>query len=231
VYRATEPVRNTTALTQQNLAADLPAGTSYYADKVTDAKSYYYAVIALYDGEAFKLIVPSVNATVRSASVVPNSASSLGEAAAQAEKVPGNRSLPLPSLNETPSAKPALTKESSESALALASPARSAHLEPYIFPQEQIENKSGESFLLYEIISGAFASKQYDDANQKLTEFLRIKRGAEITQRALFYQGECGYFLGDYRAAVNNFMNTKASYPELSSRWLEASLSEVKIPQ
>jgi tetratricopeptide (TPR) repeat protein len=229
LYMGNVPFRNAASLNDDTLFAVLPPHITEYFDKTANAYSHFYAIIAVFDGVPFELLIPSINATsnlpIASAMsqdiVVPDE---------QNERVYGNRTIPLPPLTDTKAKKFEIPADLIEAA---PEPPQSAFdqnlLAPYIFPQEQMAPLAGENFLLYDIVSRDFAAGNYARALEQLDDLLRVKRSAALTNRAEFYRGECQYFLGDYRAAMGRFLFTKPTHPELSNRWLDSSLDNMKI--
>jgi hypothetical protein len=233
VYRSGSPIRDSSSLTAEFFLGELPAGVTEFVDRGAPPASFY-AVIALFEGMPFDIVIPSFNATVG----VPLGVSEPGaENAAAAGKtgIPeifperrqelrtfGNRPIPLPALAPPDMGIPQNVPVPAEKS--------AGPLSPYIFDHEQTASRSGESFLLYDIVSGPFAATRYAEALSRLDEFLRVNRGQAITARAEFYRGECRYFLGDYRTALECFLTTKPAFPDLSNRWIDASLREIALP-
>ncbi|GMO46626.1 MAG: hypothetical protein Pg6C_08400 [Treponemataceae bacterium] len=244
VYRSTMPIRDTSALNAVNFLGELPGDIKEFVDRGAPTSSFY-AVIAVFNGIPFNIVVPSFNATINPP---PRAAETGGGTAAlpsvrtgtPGPRVFGNRPMPLPVLAPPqiglPQNTPALSKNAERDVRALIIPSEKNRQSaqrpaPYVFLQEQIPSKSGENFLLYDIVSESFNAGKYADALNRLDELLLVNRGGELSVRAEFYRGECEYFLGNYKTAVRCFMITKAAFPELSSRWLDAALKEIVISQ
>lgn len=236
VYRSGRPIRNTGSLTGNNLAATLPGDAAEYSEDLQPKEAVFYAVIAVFDGRPFTLIVPTYNATVRGISAsVPGAAASQpapgAHPPAAEQKIEGIRNLPLPSLSQNEqSGSGGISERDAAEAYLLSQEETNPGLSPYIFPQEQNQESTGENFLLYDIVSGLFIRGDYAAAAEKIAEFLQITRSREITARAKFYQGECAYFTGDFRGAVSCFLDVKDAFPELSRRWLDAALGGMSVP-
>jgi hypothetical protein len=233
VYRSESPIRDLSALAVDSFLGELPSGVAEFVDRNAPPSSFY-AVIALFEGMPFDIVIPSLNATVSVPRSVPetgaeNTASSGRDAGQELRperrqelRTFGNRPVPLPALAPPgigiPQGVPVPAEETGR------------RLSPYIFDHERIASRSGESFLLYDIVSGPFAAGRYEEALSRLDEFLRVNRGQAAAMRAEFYRGECRYFLGDYKTALKCFLTTKTVFPDLSSRWIDAALRETALP-
>ena len=234
-YMGNAPFRNAASLNDDTLFAVLPPHITEYFDKTANAYLHFYAIIAVFDGVPFELVIPSINATA--GLPIPSPMSEYGIDSKDSvlpgernERVYGNRTIPLPPLTDAKTQKLEFPADLAEAA---SEPRKNVFdqnlLAPYVFPQEQKASLRGENFLLYDIISRDFAAGNYVQTLEQLDDLLRIKRSAELTHRAEFYRGQCHYFLEDYRTAMKCFLFTKSAHPELSNIWLDSSLDNMQI--
>jgi tetratricopeptide (TPR) repeat protein len=227
LYRGNVPFYSAASFNDDTLFAVLPPHISEYFDRSANAFSYFYAIIAVFDGVPFELVIPSINATA-GLPVASAMSEDIAVPSERNERVYGNRTIPLPPLIDAKTQKLEIPQD-----IAASEPPKPAFgqnlLAPYIFPQEKTMSPAGENFLLYDIVSLDFAAGNYARALEQLDDLLLVKRSDALTNRAEFYRGECQYFLGDYRAAMNCFLFTKFAHPELSNRWLDSSLDNIEI--
>jgi tetratricopeptide (TPR) repeat protein len=225
LYVSSAPIRDSSSLASAELLAVLPPHIAEYVDKNENAPARFYAVIAVFDGVPFELVIPSLNATSGVPALVLQSG---GVRAEQNARIEGYRPVPLPPLAQEGQPSKALDKSVADALPAAKNSTAPKFLAPHIFSQEQTESVSGENFLLYDIVSRDFVAGDYERALEQIGELLRITRSAALTNRAEFYRGECHYFLGNYRAAVKSFLFTKTAHPDLSNRWLDAALDNME---
>jgi hypothetical protein len=106
------------------------------------------------------------------------------------------------------------------------SPART-WLEPRVFNQDLQPNAApGEDYDLAQIVRGPFFRKDWKTARFALERYLSAAHSQNAVTRARFYLGQCCYFLGDARAALNEFTAVHTMYPEEAASWLQAALAK-----
>jgi hypothetical protein len=236
VYRSNSQIFSSNIDTLQPIAS-LPASATLYADTVPDVEAgYYYALVCeLKDDSVFKLIIPSVNATVTAATPLPLQT----KLASLIQPNPGEngrneRSLiPLPYLNilaRSEDLKTAVSPEAQNIARQLGTEANYYSSNPiYIFP-EDVKPLSGEQYLLSTIINSSFIQNDWIQAETDLHNFLSINRSEEITKRAVFYTAQTLYYQARYPEALRLFIDTEDTFPDLTREWIESVLHLYEIP-
>ncbi len=101
-------------------------------------------------------------------------------------------------------------------------------LEKYIFSEDFITPAGGEEYLLFEILIDSFTKEKYEESEYLLRKFLSQNRSETITQKALFYLGESLYFTGNYKKAIQTFLQVYEAYPNLVRKWIDSSLDYIK---
>ena len=102
------------------------------------------------------------------------------------------------------------------------------NMEPRVFNQDVQSNAaSGEDYELAMIVRGSFFRKDWGVARGELQKYLATTRSPAAAARARFYLGQCGYFLGDVKTALNDFMAVHPLYPEEAAGWVQASLAKI----
>jgi hypothetical protein len=101
------------------------------------------------------------------------------------------------------------------------------NVEPRVFNQDIQNTASGEDFDLSTIVRGSFFRKDWAVARADLQQYLSSGRSAATAARARFYLGQCCYFLGDAKAALNEFMAVHPVYPVEAAVWVQAALSKI----
>jgi hypothetical protein len=99
--------------------------------------------------------------------------------------------------------------------------------EPRVFNQDLQTNAApGEDYDLGLIVRGPFFRKEWSAARSALEQYLATARSQNAVTRARFYLGQCYYFLGDARAALNEFTAVHTTYPDEAASWLQAALAK-----
>ncbi|MCR5762345.1 MAG: hypothetical protein K6G00_03055 [Treponema sp.] len=190
------------------------------------------------------IVVPGENATVSSvhAQNLPVQAYANVKAYSQIKEDPTERKMPLPYTdplnNDNNEFKDEevndrkITYQSEEYAKELIND-RNQHylnkkLEKYIFSEDFICPTGGDEYLLFEILKDSFVKENYEEATSLLTTFLKQNRSEIITQKATFYLGESLYFTGNYKKAIQNFLQVYEAYPNLARKWIDSSLNFIK---
>lgn len=241
LYRANKPFAMTYELSSTARIASLPPDRRTFLDKVYDYREYYYAVIVKTSDGEDRIILPSINATVNGIHrKTPEIKKQTIDSPSAKEKIYPEgtlREIPLPTLDMLQAEKKVLPmKEQTLKAgekLAFTKTDASAEkiiLEPYAFEEDLISPESGEDYLLFETLHSTFAKKKYTEGTEKLKEFLSINHSKNITDRAIFYLGECQYFSGNFKDAIMSFLKVQDVFPELSQKWIDSSLDLISIP-
>jgi hypothetical protein len=241
VFRASKPFASTVDLSADKPLAELAPGTLFYNDMVKNYHEYYYALIVTTKDGPYRIILPTINATVNGVHVKTclkkNETATLSESAKERLPAAGTlRGMPLPRLDilegqtETPVT---MSREALESARELSGSLpedAKIRLSPYAFEEDMISPPGGDEYTLFDILHTTFAKEKYTEGTEKLTAFLNINRNENITDRSLFYLAECQYFSGDYRNAIMSFLKVQDKYPVLTRQWIESSLDLINIP-
>ena len=216
------------------IAQLLPLRTSF-TDSPEHGISFFYCVLARdTSGNVFETIIPSVNATVSPVKIKP-SETYTPEPEKSYES--GNmRRVPLPYLDLSQDLRKKgnitnknLLKAAKELSEIKNKPPKKG-LEPYIFPEDSSASKTGDDYYLFQILKNSFLTEKYKKTADELNDFLGINRSEKTTARATFYLGESFYFLGDYKKAISHFLSVSDDFPELSRKWLDASLDLYELP-
>ncbi len=241
VYKSTVPISAQT-LEKAVLVAKLPPKSCQYIDTVTSFKEYYYAVLAkLKDGSVYKIILPSINTTVKGVKVekpVKIEEKSEEQVEAETPKIYNEgtiREFPLPYIDlvENFEKKPSKLKPEVIEAgkkLAEGEQLKKEKLLPYYFDEDLVSPSGGDEYYLFEILKNYFVKKNYKESATALQKFLSVNRSAQTTNRAAFYLAESQYFLGNYRSALTMFLFVENDYPLLCKKWINSTLDFYTIP-
>lgn len=243
IYKNTQPFTSVKNLEGLSPEAQLSGKAVSYTDTVTNYRDYYYAVIArLEDGSVYKVIIPSVNATVKGVKVSrpakkeEPSEEQLEAAREKTYETGTLRELPLPYLDligDIERKPNVLSKKVMDCGIELAqgySASPKEKLEPYFFDQDLFEPGGGDDYFLFEVLKNYFVKKDYKGSVKALQEFLGVNRTQETTDRAVFYLGQAQYFNGNYRNALTMFLFVEDSYPVLSKKWINSCLDFYELP-
>ncbi len=240
VYKSTEPIASKNQLYKIRPLGEVPPKAIAFTDTLTTYNDYYYAVIAKNsDGTLYDIVLPSINATAngvkaprgeKKVEIVPEDPEKLYPAGTM-------REVPLPYLDMIDDLykKPNKLDElvllrGKELAKGHKAPAK-IPLDPYYFEEDMIRAPAGDEYYLFEILKTTFVKKDYKNAATQLKTFLSVNRSEKVTDRAVFYLGQCQYYMHNYKQAVNLFLYTQDSYPSLSKKWIESCLDLYKIPE
>ena len=100
-------------------------------------------------------------------------------------------------------------------------------MNPVLLEEDKSGQARGEDSILAEIAQTSFASRNYADAEDKLTRFLRIGRSAKVEARAHFYVAQIQYLRGDLRDAFLTFLLADEIYYEDAQPWIDACFAEL----
>jgi hypothetical protein len=237
LFRSTRPIRRVEDLVESSSVVPLKAGTTLYEDRAIPGVDYYYCVVdarLLTSGQA--PIVQGQNSLAKPVRV-PLSAALQSNVA---------RSRPLPRLmipagvefgDELIPSPPFLLPRERELAPATAKavarlrasirPSARAPMAPAVLEEDTSSQARGEEAILAAIVQESFAVRNYADAEDRITRFLRIDRSAKVEARASFYLGQIRYLRGDARGAFLAFLLALDRYYEQAQPWLDACFAEL----
>lgn len=237
IFRTSSPLASSQELNSLEAVCEVEANQRAWTDKVEKrGEDYYYAVIATVSGKMVGIVVPSVNATVISCRLDEKvQTQTLIERKEEGEKLyfsPSLREQPLPymkkSVPEKSEAK--IASDSVKNMFPLLPRTAQKKLPPYIFSEDREENAIGDDYLLQMILKRSFFVGDYKKASEELVRFLSVNREKGASDRAYFYIGECYYFSGDYKTALEFFLHTQNIYKELTRKWTRYTLNAFEIP-
>lgn len=240
VYKSTEPIATKSQLYSLRPLGEVPPRAIAFTDTLTTYHDYYYAVIAKNsDGSLYDVVLPSINATAngikaprqeKKTEIIPEDPEKLYPAGTM-------REVPLPYLDMIDDLykKPnklddIVLKRGKELSKGHKAPPKTP-LNPYFFEEDMIRAPAGDEYYLFEILKTTFVKKDYKNAAAQLKTFLSVNRSEKVTDRAVFYLGQCQYYMQNYKQAVNLFLYTEDSHPALSKKWIESCLDLYKLPE
>lgn len=240
VFRDTKPISSYEQLHSLVPVATLFGNAFSFEDAVTDYRDYYYAVIALSNGNRYDIIIPTMNATVTSAHLKLPKKEAAKDANPSLKEVlyPSGtlRETPLPYIDiisEMKSKTVPLEDDVKNVSKNLSSKAqkKDAPLDYYVFEEDLILPSSrGDDYFLFDILRTSFIKKNYESAAFDLEKFLLTKRSVAVENRAHFYLGQSYYFVGRYADAVVAFLSVSDEYPSLSKKWIDSALDFMELP-
>lgn len=190
------------------------------------------------DEEATKrvsLVLPGVNATVfgAKAEIKKRAAKVIPEKKEEPKKTYENkmREQPLPFvdiLGDSDSRQSTISDKAKTQVKDLLKAKRNSRelsvLDYHVFEEDLVEPSGGDDYLLFDILKTTFIKKKYGECREKLVKFLGQNRSKNVTNRAIFYLGECYYYTGDFSKALGQFLLLEDVYPALSRKWSESTL-------
>lgn len=240
IYRSKTPYTSFSQVKENEKIATLSGTDTLYKDKVSDYFDYYYAIISVQkNGLLYDVIIPSLNSTVYPISRTnQREISNIQAQPIQQEKIEGIqegqlRDTPLPFLSliadDTKTA-----DEISQETLEFISKlqvSNNTKTKPtlQIFDNEKDSNVTGDNYILYEAVNSFFKREQWKNAETDLITFLKTNHNEDITARANFYLGQCFYFQGKYRDALNCFLASEKIYPAPSKKWIKIVIDDLPI--
>ena len=234
LFRGTGPIRESQDLANAVIIEN--GVTSPFTDYPVPGIGYYYALIgeAEFLGERRLEITPGKNATITPVEIPVGTRVGLRNS-------PDIRPMPLPLISvnavstrggvmesrETISLSPRADAASRDVAQGRTGEnARRAHKSPRAFNQDlNNESGGGEDYALSRIVRGSFLARDWDTARTELTRYLGLPRSPSPEGRARFYLGQANYYLGDFRAALFEFLSVEKTYPIEAGEWIQAALS------
>jgi hypothetical protein len=244
LFRNTSPITSEDDLVSSITPYALPAKSVSFIDYPIPGIDYYYAVL---DAEQFKIgkfsLVKNEN-TMSSSVSLPISDDRVGLTEPQYSDL-----LPLPYLSLSMSVEtgkrilsspyalmPGLKKLSPQTRTKIDNfikklkSTKKTEMTPEILPADTSANQSGEAYKLQEIVKNDFIPKRFDNVKIKLSDFLAIEHGEEVSSRANFYYAQASYFTGDYKKAFLHFLLADDKYyPEIQP-WLDACFGKFENP-
>ena len=226
LYRSTRPINNTSDLLGALIIQTRIS--SPFTDVPVPGIPYFYAVIDEEDLVRGTIeIRPGRNATL-----LPVEVAAAGREGASREL----RAMPLPQISVQTAipgtshfSAPPVTELSLEALRALEGfPVRQsspALRRPRAFSRDlDPASGLGEDRALALIVSGPFAARNWQAAQEELTRFLALPRSPETQARARFYLGQCFYFLDLHRESLFEFLAIQNRFPTEAYEWIQASL-------
>ena len=231
IYKSTKLISDYKQIESLEPIAKVSANSTGYTDKVSDFSDYFYAVIA-YTTQPYDIIIPSVNSTIKSVSLQNNTKKKIQKAKKSEKTFPEgtSRDTPLPYLNILEVKKEnSISDETLKeiSTLKRSSKKVNNDLTPYFFEEDLVSPDGGDDFLLFQILKNTFAPKKYESAILELKTLLGTNISTKTSHRAQFYLGQSQYMLGQFEDAVRTFVKLQSVYPDLSQKWIDASLDNL----
>lgn len=150
------------------------------------------------------------------------------------------RNIPLPYIASLEYSKPGILlmgavspkplTETTRQSLAALPPWTPARLPPKslrILTPDREAPLSGEAYQLQQIVQEYVVKEKWDEALKALSNFLSLRRSADIEGRAHFYRGQAYYFKGEYEKALFAFLLAQTTYPRESGEWIQGVLQEI----
>ncbi|GMO28312.1 MAG: hypothetical protein Ta2B_09010 [Termitinemataceae bacterium] len=107
-------------------------------------------------------------------------------------------------------------------------------LSPVIIREPRVINQDLKSiitnqddYLLSQIVRGPFMWRDWNASRESFLRFLAEPHSSAAVARAKFYLAQTFYFIGDYRAALQEFLAVQARWPDEIAVWVQASLSQL----
>lgn len=231
IYRSKQQISAFSDLENSVPIAKIPGNFTSYQDSIDDFSDYFYAVIAV-TNEPYKIIILSINSTIKGIHLNPKKQSSKEKK--DDEEIYENgelRKTPLPyvSFIEGLNEEEIISDEivNSTKSLTFSKEKKQNTLQPYIFEEDLISPDGGEEYILFEILKTYFATKKYEQAVLNLSRLIGTNISENTRNRSIFYIGESYYFLEKYDAAIMNFIKVKNTYPKESQIWIDSSLDKL----
>ena len=216
-----------------------------HSDTDKDNQNLYYDeqfdTIPNDNGSPFIVTIPGENTTVQAVHTSSEKQKTDNNHLAINKAQPKRRNAPVPYTNpleerdyidkKNIGGKQKISQETEEYVSRLIHQENPVKLERYIFSEDSISPKSGESLRLYELLKDTFRKERYVLSVISLTEFISQNRDSSETpelQRALFYLGESYYFTDNYQKALKCFIKVYDAYPSLAQKWIDSSLDFIR---
>lgn len=235
LFRSDSPLNSLDGLEPR---AELPSFADSFHDKIEKYGDYYYAVAVKEEGGgAFPLLVPESNVTVKPVRLRKTEVAAQNAGAGKTYKDGQMRERPLPFIDmfdlefDFSEKKGNISAETTEIARELAGiyADKRVVLAPHVFDEDLMSSASGDDYFLFEILKDHFIKKDYKKSEEKLLSFLAVNRPRQIADRATFYLGEARYFSGDYKGAIESFLQVGETRSALARKWIDSSLDLYKI--
>lgn len=236
LYRALKPITNYSQLEKINPIAELSPETTGYTDKITDFNDYYYAVI-LYTDKPYDLILVSMNSTINGVHLNAYEPEKLGNENIIVEKKYNKgekRETPLPYIDyiDGENQNNVISDYTVKSTAQFSSENqnKTKNMNPYFFEEDLISPDGGDDFILFEILKTTFVQEKYEEAITELNKLTNLNIDRNVQNRTYFYMAEAQFFIGKYDEAVKNFIIVADVFPQLTKKWINLSLDNMKIP-
>ncbi len=240
LYRSDSPLENLSDLLN-TVSWVLIEGTTKYGDMPPAGIGFYYAVL---DAELVKAgkvsLVPGENSTQFPVQVPLEKA----EKVKTPDSKTSIRIMPLPYLILSKEIKtgeelkssihlprrvelnPA-TSKAVGAILADAPHLNERQMKVALLDMDQIENPTGEEYVLKAILHEHLLSGGYSQAETELVDFLSVRRKRQIEVRAHFYLAQSFYFQRQYRKALTEFLITQDEYYKEVRHWVDACFDKI----
>lgn len=236
LYRTLKPITNYSQIEKLTPIAEFSPETTGYTDKINDFNDYYYTVILCTD-KPYDLILVSMNSTVKGVHLnatepVKNETSDtiVEKKYNKGEK----RETPLPYINyinnENQSNVISDYTVKSTTQFSSDNQNKNQNMNPYFFEEDLISPDGGDDFILFEILKTTFVQEKYEEAIVELNKLTNLNINKDVQNRTYFYMAEALYFIGKYDEAVKNFIIVAEVFPQLTKKWINLSLDNMKIP-
>jgi len=227
IYFDTNPILSSSQLIESNLLVVLDSNQNEYIVKDKKYFSNYYAVIYKMKNQTFyDVLIISENTTSFNNEINKGILDLLATSPLKNDDTEIEKGLEIGTLRNTPLPKLSLSTEKyTEAKIKLETEKSSNKIAYYVFQEEKVENAVGTAYQLYAIVSDFFPSERFLEAANELENLLQNKFDEKTTARIHFYLGECYYFTGNYKNALNCFLLSEKSYFTISKQWQQIVLN------
>jgi hypothetical protein len=87
---------------------------------------------------------------------------------------------------------------------------------------DQAEAQGGEDYVLKSIIRESLVSEEFAAAEEKLVDFLSVRRETKLAARACFYLGQARFLQEHYREALLDFLAAREEFYADADPWVDA---------
>ena len=239
LYRAVSPIRKFGDLL---VASVIKLGVSSpFTDRAAAGVPYYYAVVFeedIMNGQA--ALVPGGNATLIPVELTREASrpSPVPQSSGRYEPVPQSPLFGAPPPSQTRrfsviqgSGTVAAPPAAAATPYTPSTPRIPLVMEPRIFREDLQKPSAGtDEYDLALIVQQSFSWRNWGEARTALMKLLTTKkRSPAVDARAHFYLGECAYFMGMYREALNEFLAVQSNFPDETTSWVQACIAKISL--